>query len=690
MSLKIYGKREENELLLPKAKQTSKSFNLSNTLFALGVSLLLILVGTLTFSFLQTKNSNWTKDDSELNIETVENIRKEDDLISILTERNIPVACPDSQFHIPSLKSGKDFPFTDRTDRHEVETIPFSSSHFGTHHLVKKISSILNLTNDRENIDNTKSYIASPQGKLKFHAEPANDLQPLFDARYKGWAGADVATSFRLPSPNFDGETTLRNNNTRYGWIFGDTFIGYCNETSRIMNDTIMIHNSIGTIEGYQNPSKQAKSCDVSFYWDTRAYQRHENNIARKKNCTCIDSLFIDKEEPNTVWIWPISAISVYIPEKNISKAIFLAVRYTPTKDILPDDMKNKYFRNNFNNLKDDLGFRVLSSSIIIVHNADEVPSKWQYDTINIPTSEESFTPGDEQFNWWTAITYDKDQNSGGINEVEEGEIITSLDSTVYIVGNVNNNKTSAQLISRIPISSLLNLNFDGFEVLAINDDPKSTPIWINYQDVQLSVFGTSSPKPQINYEHYAMKKNLKKNKNSTFYAFPLFLPGASEGTLFYSEKLQQWAFVCIFPYDIYINLGLSSSVEGPWDFTRVYKIPDVYTTAPLMSYAAKYHRELSMLPPNILTERLSTNLHSRIDKNLPKLKEGTENILKRNTAVIDANIKFNKTMKETQSFIEEMIFTYMTNSAGDIVPLFNDGGKDKYVPNFVRLRFYS
>merc|ERR1712146_397689 len=118
----------------------------------------------------------------------------------------------------------------------------------------------------------------------------------------------------------------------------------------------------------------------------------------------------------------------------------------------------------------------------------------------------------------------------------------------------------------------------------------------------------------------------------------------------------------------------------------HVYEIPDMFTTAPVISYAAKYHRELSLLPrsrKNTLDiDPLSIDIH--LEENFSKAIKTIDNS---NTNLNENNQRMNKN-KET--FVEEMILTYMTNTAGNVVPLFKDDGKNMYIPNFIRLRFYD
>merc|ERR1712146_112415 len=124
---------------------------------------------------------------------------------------------------------------------------------------------------------------------------------------------------------------------------------------------------------------------------------------------------------------------------------------------------------------------------------------------------------------------------------------------------------------------------------MGIKKAPESIPSWVNYKEIDLSLSKTYSLESDNKDSNSLTKSNFRKG-NSAYHVSTIFSPGTSEGTVFYSKTLKQWAFVCIFPDDDFISLGLSSSIIGPWNFTKVYTIPDTFKTESVMVYAAKYH----------------------------------------------------------------------------------------------------
>ena len=69
---------------------------------------------------------------------------------------------------------------------------------------------------------------------FKFDWRDRDDLTQIFNPQEKGWLGGDVATSIKL-------------NESRYVWIFGDTLIGYVEDGQRKI--IIMSHDSIAITE---------------------------------------------------------------------------------------------------------------------------------------------------------------------------------------------------------------------------------------------------------------------------------------------------------------------------------------------------------------------------------------------------------------------------------------------------------
>jgi len=88
---------------------------------------------------------------------------------------------------------------------------------------------------------------------------PAEDLNSLFAARRWGFQGADVATSFRLPS--------VASHLGAYAWLLGDTFLGTSNGLQRLSDGVHTIHNSLAFLPKGDKPIP----ADVHFFYNYKA-----------------------------------------------------------------------------------------------------------------------------------------------------------------------------------------------------------------------------------------------------------------------------------------------------------------------------------------------------------------------------------------------------------------------------------
>lgn len=267
-----------------------------------------------------------------------------------------------------------------------------------------------------------------------FSTTEAEDLQPLMDVRSKGFLGADVATSFRMPP--------VKGKTEKYMWIFGDTFVGYSDKNRRLPW-AYFIHNSLAFLPEMAGEKKDAKM--VKFEW----------NIT---DSGCPSSIFnekvVDDEcAPELMYYWPISGIGVSYKGKDgeeVSKLILTAVAWVYASD--------------------DIGFIVQGTMLLVVNNPNDPPQQWKYDKRLIPGT-------NDNLNWYSALTM-----------ADGSELATSEDAMIYVVGN--NGTTifgkaedlGKHLVARIPVGSLVDLSLMDMEVWAFNDQDQAD--WMSYDEV--------------------------------------------------------------------------------------------------------------------------------------------------------------------------------------------------------------
>jgi len=190
---------------------------------------------------------------------------------------------------------------------------------------------------------------------ISFQASQATDLQPLFNARRKGWIGGDVATSFLFPPSPYEVNST-----NEYMWLFGDTLIGRTVRGETRAPGAYFIHNSIAFVPEAQKDIDTVDPSMVKFAWNTSTYE------------LCPRSIFIGYEgenecdaDPKYDYQWPVSGMSVqYVDEETqeiVSKLIILSITW------------------NYGGPDPVFAFTIVGTSVIIVDNPHDPPQQWSY-----------------------------------------------------------------------------------------------------------------------------------------------------------------------------------------------------------------------------------------------------------------------------------------------------------------------
>lgn len=209
-------------------------------------------------------------------------------------------------------------------------------------------------------------------------ASEAADLQPLFDARKKGWLGADVATSFRFPpppsTPFADIDPKRPPDASAPGarsqqslWLFGDTFVGFSSRTRRLP-DAFFLHNTVATTPRFPAASPKGRRSlqpsDVSFHW----------NVSQGG---CPTSVFVRTVQDNECtlthsYLWPVSGLGVALPANNgtstVSKLIVTAIHWSY---LGPPSSSDQLLTN------DSFNFAVLGTTLMVVDNPHDPPHSW-------------------------------------------------------------------------------------------------------------------------------------------------------------------------------------------------------------------------------------------------------------------------------------------------------------------------
>ena len=245
--------------------------------------------------------------------------------------------------------------------------------------------------------------LANANRNRRWTATPADDLQPLFEARTEGWLGGDVATSIPL-------------GNDRFLWLFGGTVIGKREGDTRVAFKG-MPHNTVATVVLPKGASPTQN--DVNFYWRTR----------NGKPTAIFEP---PKASENDTFYWVVAGL-----KSRESDALFLlAQRVQHTDD-------------------ERLNFKVLGSTAIVVKNATgDDPTTWQYESQDMPPS----TNGTD---WFAAISYA--ECVACPDEIADDSFYGIADS-VYLLGR---NETSSAILARAKLDDLIQFNYDSFQVYA-------------------------------------------------------------------------------------------------------------------------------------------------------------------------------------------------------------------------------
>jgi hypothetical protein len=177
--------------------------------------------------------------------------------------------------------------------------------------------------------------VTEPKIPTGIHAEPATDLNALFDNK-TGWIGADAAYSAAL-GPD------------RVLWLFGDTLVGNVKDGRRV--DCSMVNNTVAIQTG------QGKTASVKF------------TIGKPKADGKPTSLFMPADGKG--WLWPMGAV-------RIGGKLYL---------ILPQ-IDRAGGGGAF-------GFKQIAQWLGVVENPDEEPGEWKLTQQKIPFCD--FTPGKTQ-----------------------------------------------------------------------------------------------------------------------------------------------------------------------------------------------------------------------------------------------------------------------------------------------------
>lgn len=217
------------------------------------------------------------------------------------------------------------------------------------------------------------------------------------------------------------------------------------------------------------------------------------------------------------------------------------------------------------------------------------------------------------------------------LHERKGAELATDPDDRIYLFG-VNTTVAPGtppqqwqyETLARVPVSSLVDLTFEGMEVWAHRrgrrgaTPPSPMPPSANGSD-------PAAPAP-----HWVPYRGFLRRRMD---AAPLIFPVFSETSVHYSEGLGAYYGVVVDWLATTVVLYIAEELTGPWEAVPCYKIPPPFDSPSLyMTYAGKAHPELALAGD------------------------------------------------------DEIILTYMTNSPGDLEPLFEAGALDVYVPRFVRL----
>ncbi|XP_062521363.1 uncharacterized protein LOC134196283 [Corticium candelabrum] len=255
---------------------------------------------------------------------------------------------------------------------------------------------------------------------LRWNAETADDLQPLFEARASGWTGGDVATSVLIGNGN-----TL--------WIFVDSIIG---ETSgeRRTNPQGMPHNIVGVLKG--RGREKPRPSDISFYW------REEDGKPA--------AVFYPRDNNNTFY-WILSGM------RHGDQLFLLGSIMKPT------------------NKPGILNFEIKGTVAIVVYNVSGNPLYWNH-TVS------QFLATNGSVNWYTSISYAVDYQHDYPHLYEDP--LLGMNDVVYILGSNGHGFDSSVVLGRAKLSELMSFNFDSFQVYVESVTNNAIKRWLSWEEV--------------------------------------------------------------------------------------------------------------------------------------------------------------------------------------------------------------
>jgi hypothetical protein len=223
---------------------------------------------------------------------------------------------------------------------------------------------------------NKKALEHSVRGR-SLTVSPAPELNSLFAARRLGFLGADVATSFRLPSVAGYGD---------YLWLFGDTFLGTSDGTARDRASMTLVHNSIA----FTPAGHDLAPSDVAFYWPVDAHGKPTE-------------LFKPQHGESDMMLWPVTGFSVEY--EGTAKVVLFAQRVKKTHGTTPlhsppllptaaSDVMCYPFCVCLDVMEllvaEGMNFEVQGTSIIVVDNPHSPPSRWTYRVGDLPGTDQT------------------------------------------------------------------------------------------------------------------------------------------------------------------------------------------------------------------------------------------------------------------------------------------------------------
>lgn len=266
----------------------------------------------------------------------------------------------------------------------------------------------------------TLSSFLSVSVGLRWSAETADDLQPLFEARESGWTGGDVATSVPI-----DNENTL--------WIFGDSVIGETSDGRRI-NPKGMPHNTVAVLSGRGH--EIPRPSDVRFSW---------------RETDGKPTAVFYPQEGNSTFYWILSGI------RRGDQLLLLGSIVKPTEE-----------PGIFN-------FKIEGTIAIVVSNTTGDPLKW-----NVTSSR--FSATNSSVNWYTSISYAVDYQHNYPHLFNDR--LLGLDNVVYLLGSSGQGFDSSVVLGRAKLTDLMLFNFDSFEVYVQSMVNGASYVWMSWEEV--------------------------------------------------------------------------------------------------------------------------------------------------------------------------------------------------------------